>query len=131
MNVYVKTFKVKEGNNKLMPFCIDDEKLLEKYKAIWTEIEDLKNIKLNTLPVYDERYIKTKIRTFSDKIYTNFRGLNMSEDDTECESFTLISIDSLLIYENKYYLQVYLNNCAYEIVDKQMKDCLDENLFED
>ena len=131
MNGYVKTFKVKEGNNRLMPFCIDDEKLLEKYKAIWTEIEDLKNIKLNTLPVYDERYIKTKIRTFSDKIYTNFRGLNMSEDDIECESFTLISIDSLLIYENKYYLQVYLNNCAYEIVDKQMKDCLDENLFED
>ena len=131
MNGYVKTFKVKEGNNRLMPFCIDDEKLLEKYKAIWTEIEDLKNIKLNTLPVYDERYIKTKIRTFSDKIYTNFRGLNMSEDDIECESFTLISVDSLLIYENKYYLQVYLNNCAYEIVDKQMKDCLDENLFED
>ena len=31
---YVKTFKVKEGNNKLMSFRIDDEKLLEKYKAI-------------------------------------------------------------------------------------------------
>ena len=31
---YVKTFKVKDGdkdkNNKLMSFCIDDKKLLEK-----------------------------------------------------------------------------------------------------
>ena len=48
---YVKTFKVKDGNkdenNKLMSFRIDDEKLLEKYKAIWTRIEDLKNIELN------------------------------------------------------------------------------------
>ena len=34
MSGYVKTFKVKEGDNKLMPFHIDDEKWLEKYKAI-------------------------------------------------------------------------------------------------
>ena len=57
---YVKTFNVKEGNNKLMFFCIDDEKLLEKYKVIWTKIEDLENIKLNTSPVYDDRYRKIK-----------------------------------------------------------------------
>ena len=60
INEYVKTFNVKEGNNKLMFFCRDDEKLLEKYKVIWTKIEDLKNIKLNASPVYDDRYIKTK-----------------------------------------------------------------------
>ena len=48
MSGYVKTFKVKEGdknkNNRLMSFRIDNEKLLEKYKAIWTKIENLKNI---------------------------------------------------------------------------------------
>ena len=64
MGEYVKTFKVKEEGNKLMRFRIDDEKLLEKYKAIWNKIDDLKNIKLNTLPVYDDRYIKTKIKTW-------------------------------------------------------------------
>ena len=37
----------KERNNNLMSFCIDDEKLLEKYKAIWTKTEDLENIELN------------------------------------------------------------------------------------
>ena len=50
MNGYVKTFKVTEESNKLMSFGIDDEKLLEKHKTIWTKIEDLKNIKLNALP---------------------------------------------------------------------------------
>ena len=50
---YVKTSRVKDKINKLMSFCIDDEKLFEKYKAIWTKIEDLKNIKLNALSVYD------------------------------------------------------------------------------
>ena len=53
----------------------------------------------------------------------------MPENDIECESFTVISIDSLLVYENKYYLQVYLDNCVYKIVHKQMTDYLDENLM--
>ena len=72
MSGYVHTFKVKvedkDENNKLMSFHIDDEKLLAKYKAIWTKIEDLKNIELNALPDYDDRYIKTKIRAYDDKI---------------------------------------------------------------
>ena len=39
---YVKTFIVKDGdqdkNNKLMSFGTDNEKLLGKFKAIWTKI---------------------------------------------------------------------------------------------
>ena len=49
----------------------------------------------------------------------------------KCESFTVIYIDSLLAYENKYYIQVHLDNFAYKIVNKQMTAYLDENLFED
>ena len=49
------------------------------------------------------------------KTYTNFRSLNVPEDDIECESFTDISTDFLSVYENEYYPQVYLDNCAYEI----------------
>ena len=135
MSWYIKTFKVKGGdkypNNKLMSFLIDDEKLLEKYKAIWTKIEGSKTIKLNALPVYYGRYMKTKTRTYSDKVYTNFRGLNVLEDDIECESLTAISIDSLVVYNKKYYRQVYLDSCAFKILNKQMTDYLDENFFED
>ena len=38
---YIKTFKVKEGDNKLMSYRIDNKKLLEKYKTTWTKVEDL------------------------------------------------------------------------------------------
>ena len=87
-----------------MSFLTDNEKLLEKYRAIWTKIVNLANIELNALPVFDDRYIKTKIRTYGDKVCINSRGLNVPEDHIECESFTVISIDSLLVYDNKYYL---------------------------
>ena len=131
MSGYVKTLKVEDKNSKLMSFSIDDGELLEKYKTIWSKIQDLKNIKLNALTVYDDRYIKNKISTYGINIYTTFCGLNVPKDDIECESSTAISIDSLLVYEGKYYLQVYLDNCAYKIVNKQMTDYLDDNLFED
>ena len=54
----------------------------------------------------------------------------MPEDGVECQSFTTISIDSSLVYENKYYLLVYLDNCAYKIVEKQMLDYLDDHFFD-
>ena len=65
----------------------DDNKLLKKYKTISTKIEDLKNIELDTLPVCDDRYLKTKIRTYGDEVYTNFRGFNATEKGIECKFF--------------------------------------------
>ena len=79
MSGYVKTFTVENKINKLISVRIDNEKLLEKYKAIWTKIENLKYIELDALPVDDNSDIKPKIRTYSDKIYNNFRDLNVPE----------------------------------------------------
>ena len=54
----------------------------------------------------------------------------MPGDDIEFEFFTVIFIDSLLLYDNGYYIQVYLDNCAYKTVGKHMEDYLGENVFE-
>ena len=51
MSGYVQTFKDrgvdKNKNNKLMSLHIGDDKLLEKYKTIWTKIKHLKYIDLD------------------------------------------------------------------------------------
>ena len=47
------------------------------------KVKDFKKIKVKPLRAYGNRYIKTK-----------FRGLNVPEDVIECESFTVISINS-------------------------------------
>ena len=111
---YLKTFNFKNGdkdkNNNLISFRIDDEKLLEKYKAIWTMIENFKNIEFNASPVYGDKYIKTKTRTYSEKVYANLCALNMPEDDVEYESFVVIPIGPLPVYQNNYYLQGYLDS---------------------
>ena len=57
---------------------------------------NLKHIELNALPVYDDKYIKTKLRTYGDRFSTNFRGLNVPEDDIEREPFADLSVDSCM-----------------------------------
>ena len=51
--------------------------------------------------------------------------LNLQGDGVEHESFAIISV-----YENKYYLQLYLDNYANKIVNKQMIDYLNDNIIE-
>ena len=58
-----------------------------------------------------------------------FCDLNVPEHDKEGNSLTLVSIDSLLVFDRQYCLQVYLDNCAYKTVNKAFPDILDENIF--
>ena len=55
----------------------------------------------------------------------------MPKLDAGYESFAIISIDSLLVYNSKYNLQIYLDNCAHKLGNKQIANYPDDNLFED
>ena len=44
----------------------------EKYQDIWHVIENKLGIEFHSSPVYDEKYIKAKVREFDGKIKTNF-----------------------------------------------------------
>lgn len=79
-------------------FHIDDQSYQKIYKTIWTKAKYLKTIEFNILSVYNDRYMRTSIRAFGHDVYTNFRPLNLSEDDLEWESFTIISTDCLYVH---------------------------------
>ena len=88
----------------------------------------MKNIKLNALTVYDNRYIKTKIRTYGDKVCTNFSGLNVPDNDVECELF----IDSLLVNSilvKRILFTSIFRQLHLKIVNTQMIDYLDDSLL--
>ena len=60
-----------------MSFKISDKQLLRKYNQIWKKkIEKSLKIEFNSKPVYgdDEKYIKTKIKTYGDSVITNFHN---------------------------------------------------------
>ena len=71
MTGYIKYF---ENGVKNMSLVIKDDDVLDKYNEIWDKIKETLSIKFHSMPVYDEKYIKTKVREFSSVIKTNFLG---------------------------------------------------------
>ena len=57
-----------------MSFVIKDDGVLDKYNEIWDKIKEKLNIKFHSMPVYDEKCIKAKVRAFNVAIKTNFLG---------------------------------------------------------
>ena len=50
---------------------IKDENVLDKYNRIWNKIKEKLGINFHSMPVYDETYIRAKVREFDGKIKTN------------------------------------------------------------
>ena len=42
---------------------------------------------------------KNQNKKYDDKVYSNFCGLNVPENDIQIGSFTIISIDASVVYE--------------------------------
>ena len=59
-----------------MSLKVKDKKLLKNYSKIWKKIEKLMSINFDIKPTYgnDDKYIKTKIKTYEDSITTNFHN---------------------------------------------------------
>ena len=50
------------------------EKLLAKYNDIWKKVSNIIKKELDSKPVYNEKYLKTKINYYNGKINPNFQN---------------------------------------------------------
>ena len=71
MSGYIKFFE-KDGKN--MSFVIKDDALLDKYSETRDNVKNKLNMKFRSMPVYDEKYIKAKVKEFNGVIKINFLG---------------------------------------------------------
>ena len=78
MKAYGKYF---DENSKYMNHLFKDEKILKKFLQMWKKIQSLIKKELNSEPVYNAKYIKTKIKIYSDKVYTNFEHNKIPKDN--------------------------------------------------
>ena len=85
-----------------------------------------KNVKFHSQPIYDDKYIKTKVKTFNDMINTRFSGDEIPKERVHYVCITLICIDSVLSID-KNYPQVCLEQCKYKIRKlKKLVDFIDD-----
>ena len=59
MNGYIKYF---EKGGKSMSFVIKDDNVLDKYNEICDKTKEKIKIRFHSMPVYGEKYIKSKVR---------------------------------------------------------------------
>ena len=104
-----------ENGGKNLFFMIKNDMCLNIYNEIWDKIKETLSIKFHSMPVYDEKYIKAKVREFNGVIKTNFLGDEIPKESMHYTCIACITIDSVMRMEKNNYPQVYLEGCKYKI----------------
>ena len=104
MNGYIKYFS---NGGKNMTLLIKNNEVWESYEDIWNVIKNKLNIKFHSQPIYENKYLKSKVREFDGNIRT--------KENTYYTCIACITIDSIIKMNKKNYPQVYLEECKYKI----------------
>ena len=91
---YAKYF----DGNKTMSFKVTDKQLLKKYNKIWEKVEELLNVKFESMPAYgeDDKYIKTEMKSYKDKLNTNFQGKKAPKENLSYKCLSIIILESII-----------------------------------
>ena len=80
---------------------IKNDMCLDKNNEIWNKVKRTLNIKFHSMPVYDEKYIKAKVREFNGAIKTNFLGDEVPKENVHYTCIACITIDSVMRMKKK------------------------------
>ena len=58
-----------------------DDELLKKYNKVWKKVKNTINKEFNSKPVYNEKYLKGKIKSYNGKINTNFHKSKIPKEN--------------------------------------------------
>ena len=128
---YINEFDKNKIKKSLM---IKDIQLSKSYNKIWKKIEKLMKIDFNTKTIYDDndKYIKTRIKTYKDSITTNFynkkRLTKVPEEKIPHKCLSIIILDSVMYAYEKYYSQIFLEECKYMKEKIKTNNYIDEEL---
>ena len=87
MNGYIKYF---ENGGKNMCFMVKDNNVLDNL-----------SIKFHSMPVYDQIYIKAKVRELDGVIKTNFSGNEIQKENMHYTCIACVTIDSVIKMDKK------------------------------
>ena len=105
MSVYIKSF---ENRSKNMCFMIKNDDVLNKYEEIWDKVKNTLKIKFHSMPAYDEKYMKVKVREFNGVIKTTFLGDKIPKESMHYFCIVCITIDSVMKMEKKRIIQKFI-----------------------
>ena len=100
-------------------------------QKIWDVIKNKLGIKFHSDPIYEQKYLKAKVREFDGVIKTNFLGNDMPKENMHYTCIACITIDSVMRMDKKNHSQVYLEGYKYKIKKIQMSRFITAKLESD
>ena len=76
-------------------FFVKDEKLFKKYNKIWEKVSNIIRKEFDSKPVYNEKYLKSKIKSYNGKINTNFHNNKLPKEGSQCICLSVMLVDSV------------------------------------
>ena len=121
---YVKCF----DSDKTITLKVIDKKLLKNCTKIWERVSSLMSIEYDSESVYgnNDKYIKTKIKLYGDKINTNFQGKKIPKENASYKYLSLVMLDSVIRANKKYCPQIILEECKNEIKKNKMENLIND-----
>ena len=88
------------------------------------------NIEFDSDPIYsdNDKYIKTKIKVYEDRVNTNFQGKKVPKANASYKCLSLIVLDSVIRVNKGYYPQILLEKCKYIIKGSKPKCYINDDL---
>ena len=126
MTGYARKF----DENPTLSFIVKDKKLLKSYAKILETIEGLMDINFESKPIYggDDKYIKTKIKTYAGSIITNFHNQKMPKEKAPCKCLSIIMIGSVIKANKKCYPQTFLEECKHTQEKIKIENYINDHL---
>ena len=116
MSAYRREF----DKTKWMSFLTKDGKLLEKYNKIWKNVSNIIEKEFDGKSVYNEKYLKTEIKSYNRKISTIFHNNKIPKEFSECIFLSVPLIDSTYRKDKDYYPQVFLEEFLLMILTEKI-----------
>ena len=118
-----------EDGTRKMSFLTDNNEFLERYTKIWEKISHLIDKIFDSDPVYNNKYINTKIRSSNNDIITNFHDNDnennkLPEKNKTYKCMSLISLDSIIKINKKSYPQTLLQECVYKLINRKVENII-------
>ena len=93
MSGYIIYFEI---GGKNMSFLVKDNEVWNKYYKIWEVIKDKLGINFYSVPFYEYKYLKAKVREFDGIIKANFLGNGIAKGNMHYTCIACATIDSAL-----------------------------------
>ena len=112
---------------------IKDDELLKQHNKIWKNVKNTIYKEFDSDPVYNKKYLKTKMKSYNGKINTNFHNNKIPKEGSQCICLSVILINSVFRTSKNYYPEMFLEECKYVVKSKNMSKYIidDMEIFSD